>query len=135
MLIILGIGTVLLVAGAAFRHWKVAPLRFEDFVAIVLVSYGLAIAIGGALLPALWLGVSYALYHGRVEDNLLPGSNLETLLIGSIIAAMIGLGWAFRSYRANVLKVDSVLPASSKTPREAAGETNNGQGETEAARS
>jgi hypothetical protein len=97
-LITFGIGSALLVFGMIYRHWRVAPLTFNDFMALVIGAYGVGGAPGFAVLPGIWLAVSYSLTGGRLEDHLFPGSNLGTLFIGIVVGVLVSLGWAVKSY-------------------------------------
>ncbi len=59
------------------------------------VSFGLASATSGTVVPAVWLFVSFSLYDGTVENNMPPGYSvqfiLSVLLVGAAFTAISAL--------------------------------------------
>ena len=93
------IGGVLLTAVALYRN-RVYPGSRElgAVVRTVLASFGLATLLVDGLLPGFWLIVNYGLYGGRLEDHLLPGSEVGTLLRALAAGLLISTYAAVRAY-------------------------------------
>jgi hypothetical protein len=49
--------------------------------------------MGYVIVPMLWLVTPYAVHKGTVEENLLPGSGIENLLV-SMIVGSLALAWS-----------------------------------------
>src|SRR5204862_42123 len=64
--------------------------QLGDFVTSALASFGLAVLIVEGLLPGFWMIAGYALYGGTLEDHLLPGTSvsslLRTLAVGPVVS-------------------------------------------------
>jgi hypothetical protein len=97
----MGLGTVLWIIGLGYRAWQWG-LSFDGFVKVTLVAFALGASVGYVFLPTFWVAWNLYLYGGTVEQHLLPGASIGNLMTGAVVGGLITLGWAIRSYFANI---------------------------------
>jgi hypothetical protein len=98
LLLTLVSGIILLAAGISWRAGHFGRLRWQDAAQIVLVSFGLATAFGMSLAPAIWLAFSISFRSGTVEDNMMPGSSLSPVLLGTVVGVSMTVLWGIWGY-------------------------------------
>jgi hypothetical protein len=79
-------------AGLYGRHRRRQPLDRAFTSKLMWVTVGLATALTGSVLPALWLFISFSINGGPIETNIPPGYSpqfiLGVLLVGAAFTAI-----------------------------------------------
>ena len=91
-LLLLGTWLALMAVGLLRRRRGGRPTDRAFTSKLAWVSFGLASATAGVVVPGLWLFVSLALYGGTVESNVPPGYSVQfilgILLLGAVFTAI-----------------------------------------------
>ncbi len=91
----------LLLGISLVRYYQLTPRPNYDFNVLALHAFGVGGVFGYVIVPTLWLIVSYAMHKGTIEENLLPGSGVESLMISMILGSLAttwSTGKAFYRY-------------------------------------
>ena len=84
---------LLLIGGGLYRRRRCGLAADRAFASkLAWVSFGLASAVAGVIIPSLWLFVSLSVHGGTVEANVPPGYSVQfilgVLLIGAAFVAV-----------------------------------------------
>jgi len=73
-------------------------LDLAYFLQALLASFAIGISVAKILLPCFWLAFSLMIRSGKIEDNFLPGSSIDDLLISAVLGAVATLGFSIFGY-------------------------------------
>jgi hypothetical protein len=71
---------------------------FNESVKLVMASLAGASAVTFSILPAGWFAISFALRRGPIEDNLLPGSSIDNLVVALVLGTAVTTLWGVRGF-------------------------------------
>jgi hypothetical protein len=94
------LGLLLALAATFVRSRRSARRRdpFGEVISLTLTSFALAVLLVEGLLPGFWLIVSYSLHGGALEDHLLPGATVGSLLRALALGLVVSLIAGVRTY-------------------------------------
>lgn len=97
----ISLGLLLTVIAVICQRRRTKSRRIDQFgevVTAILASFGLAVLLVEGLLPGFWMIGGYALHGGAIEDSLLPGASIGSLLRALAIGLVISTYASVRAY-------------------------------------